>query len=322
MTGLAAAPHDTRWRGTETPPGIAASSEKPEEGRFDSWYSALASFVFHFCLWMFIAFMSAVIVEEVALPPAVETIAITDMPSTAGETENELPAGDVAENTTMEDSSDASLPDEASPEIAEVTPVDVESVIPDAADQQEIVDQQIAKSRAAAESARAAAESIRKNLPGNPGNPGGGGGSGTAGRAARWIIKFKFTAAEDYLNQMGALGCEIAFPLRGDQFMCFADLGGTRSSSTRDLSDLSSESRITWSENTFQELAELLGVPPPPSPVMLSFLPKSLEERMFRMELAYKNAPNEESIKQTVFECVQRGGGYDVIVVDQTLVNE
>jgi hypothetical protein len=43
---------------------------------------------------------------------------------------------------------------------------------------------------------------------------------------------------------------------------------------------------------------------------------------MLQQELSYQNAPNEESIVQTVFEVVSRGASYDVIVVDQTLVNE
>ena len=50
---------------------------------------------------------------------------------------------------------------------------------------------------------------------------------------------------------------------------------------------------------------------------MLAFLPVELEQRMLKMELAYKGAASEDDIIQTVFECVARGGGFDVIVVDQ-----
>jgi hypothetical protein len=317
---MATVTHDARWRGAEAPPEQSPPPQEREEGRFDSWYSALASFVIHFCLMMFIALLSAVVEQQDTLPPPVETIAVADTTATMGDSDDELPAGDVAENMAMEESSDVPAPEEASPEISDVAPVEVPEVA--TVDQQEIVDTTIAKSKAAAASARAAAaQQLNNNLGGKPGSPsGGGGGSGRAGRAARWVLRFNRSSTENFLEQLGGLDADIAFPQRGDNYLYFSDLSGSRSSSTRNLSQ---ESRIFWiddSRQSFEDVARTLGVSSPP--FMCAFLPTPLEEKMLKLELAYKGAPNEESIVQTVFECVQRGGGYDVIVVDQTLVNE
>ena len=55
---------------------------------------------------------------------------------------------------------------------------------------------------------------------------------------------------------------------------------------------------------------------------MIAFLPLDLEEKMSRLEMARareRGVSREEDIRQTVFECVRRGGGFDVIVIDQTL---
>jgi hypothetical protein len=52
------------------------------------------------------------------------------------------------------------------------------------------------------------------------------------------------------------------------------------------------------------------------SPVMIAFLPLALEDRMLKLELAYKGL-KEEQIASTHFECIVRGGKHDVVVVQQ-----
>jgi hypothetical protein len=52
------------------------------------------------------------------------------------------------------------------------------------------------------------------------------------------------------------------------------------------------------------------------SPMMIAFLPLKLEDRMLQLELAYNNL-GEDQIASTHFECVVRGGKYDVVVVHQ-----
>jgi hypothetical protein len=64
-------------------------------------------------------------------------------------------------------------------------------------------------------------------------------------------------------------------------------------------------------------MAKLLGVPS--APFMVVFLPRPLEDKMLKLELAFQGARSEDEIAQTEFEAVPRGGGYDVIVIDQKL---
>ena len=152
------------------------------------------------------------------------------------------------------------------------------------------------------------------------GRTGGGSGGGRAGRAARWVLQFNTSAASEYLSQLGGLGAEVAFPQQGDSYLYFSNLGGSPTSSTRDLS---SESRIYWMDSdprSYRSVAARLNVPSPP--FMVAFLPAALEEKMLKLEKAYKGVQDEDKIAQTVFECVRRGGGYDVIVVDQRLRGE
>jgi hypothetical protein len=171
-----------------------------------------------------------------------------------------------------------------------------------------------AAARAAADAAR---EKLNENLGGTPGggSEGTGGGTGRAGRAARWVLRFNTTSPQNYLAQMGGLGAEVAFPQQGDQYIYFSNLS---SSPTRTVRDLSDENRIFWIDQdrgSFGGVAQTLGVPS--AAMMLALLPVELEQRMTQLELAFKGATSEQEIIQTVFECVRRGGGYDVIVVDQ-----
>jgi hypothetical protein len=54
---------------------------------------------------------------------------------------------------------------------------------------------------------------------------------------------------------------------------------------------------------------------------MIMFLPLELENRMLELELAYMGTKAEEDIAQTHFQVVRAGGGFDVQVSSQTLIN-
>lgn len=299
----------------------ALPEEPPPEtrpaGEFDSWYSALASFVFHFCLVMIVSLLAGVLEQQDRLPVAVETVQVAATSATTGEADDELPAGDVAESLDSADFSEMPLPEAPSEEVASVEPVEINEIVPDQAEQEAVLQDQLAGAQRASSAARnAARQKLNQNLGGSAGSEsGGGGGSGRAGRAARWVLNFNAQTADGYLEQLGALGAEVAFPQRGDNYLYFTDLAGSRASASRNLSN---ENRIFWIDDvSFRGVARALGVQS--APFMCAFLPHALEERMLKLELAYRNAPNEDAILQTVFEAVRRGSGYDVIVVDQQL---
>jgi hypothetical protein len=279
------------------------------------------SFVFHFCLVMLLPLFAAMLEPEQRLPPAVGVVQVLDSDATATDAAAGLPGPEAAAEATTQTDSPELMPDVPAAEaITEVRPVDVPQVNLNREDAQQTLDDLKRDAAQAATAAKAAAsrarEALNQNLGGTPGGGGGGsGGTGRAGRAARWVLKFNYSNANHYLNQLGGLGAAIAFPQRGDQWLYFTDLARSPSRSVRDLSG---EDRIFWiNEDPASTglVAQALGSPPVTP--MLAFLPVELEQRMLKMELAYKGAQSEDDIIQTVFECVARGGGFDVIVVDQ-----
>lgn len=303
-----------------------AAAPTPEEAYqepldVDSWYSALVSFVFHFCLMLLLPLFAAFLEPEQRLPPAVGTVQVLDDSGTDADPAAGLPGAEAAaESLTQSESPDLMQDIPAAEAITEVQPVEVPQLdlnVPDAKQALESLRNDSAQAVAAAQAAaRGARERLNQNLGGAPGGGGGGGGgTGRAGRAARWVLKFNYSHADHYLNQLGGLGAAIAFPQRGDQWLYFTDLAGRPNRSVRDLSG---EDRIFWineDPSSTGLVAQALGIAP--LTPMLAFLPVELEQRMLKMELAYKGAASEQDIKQTVFECVARGGGFDVIVVDQ-----
>lgn len=284
---------------------------------YDPYYSGLASFVFHFCLFIILPFLSSIVRSEDKLPPAVDVVQVIDNNTEGSDTFSDMPSGLEAQETELPSETpmetpptpelDKSIPKEAPPEL-EFNPEELENSARDA----------VRKARAAAAAAASAAASqMTENLGGSPPTSSSG-GSGRAGRAARWVLRFNTRTPRDYLGQLGGLEADIAFPGRGDNYIYYTDLD---SSPTRSSRTLDRENRIFWiDQDTFQQVADHLGIS---APMMVAFLPTTLEEKMSKLEMARareRGVTREEDIKQTVFECVHSGRGYDVIVVDQTLV--
>jgi hypothetical protein len=170
---------------------------------------------------------------------------------------------------------------------------------------------------AAASKLRNAQQKLNDNL-GKGGGGGSGAGSGRPGRAARWVLRFNTKSAADYLAQFESLGAELAFPTSGDRWRFFSNL--TKKPPTSSLRDLSSESRIYWTDDDAKVVADVcreLGIEP--APFMIAFLPVPLEQKMLELELAYEFQKQEDDIEQTVFVAVPWGNGYKVEVLDQTL---
>ena len=302
---------------------IPAQEELHPPPDYDPYYSGLASFVFHFCLFVILPFLAAIVTTEPRMPPAVDVVHVID---TGSETEqiDDLPSG-MEGQTPSPEAPPSNLAFDAPPLEAintdvqvdiptnvDISPQDVIRVAANAAAQAQ---------QAAAAAASAARDALNTNLGGTPGSAGsgGGGGTGRAGRAARWVLRFNTTNPRDYLDQLGGLGAEIAFPDRNDKYRYFTNLANSPQSTVRTLDN---EGRIYWiDEDTFMEVAAELGVS---APVMLAFLPQALEEKMLKLEMARareRGVTEEADIIQTTFVCVRRGGSFDVTVTDQRLAN-
>ncbi|MCA9164196.1 MAG: hypothetical protein KDA62_14505 [Planctomycetales bacterium] len=304
-----------------SPSAGAAPSVPPEEQHgehrdYDSWYSALASFVFHFCATFVVMLLAENWTAEETLPPAVDIVQVAEATSEFNDAAEGLPTDDIPELSVDKPSIETPTPTPAEA-LNEVVPVDIPNFDPTASDDRQI-NEVLERARQAAAAAKAAvAGKMADNLGGSP--SGGEGGTGRSGRAARWVLTFDTRTPQDYLKQMGGLGAEVAFPDRGDRYRYFTDLAGSPKSSLRDLA---SENRIYWvDENpqSYMPVAQHLGVGRPP--IMIAFLPVDLEQQMLKLELAYNGPKQEEDVEQTVFKAVRSDNGYKVIVIDQTLRN-
>ena len=292
---------------------VDPDAELDEPPDYDPYYSGLASFVFHFCLFVLLPFLGAVVASQDRLPPTVDVVQVVDAQMDGSEAFSDLPSG--LETQEQDTSSSEMAIDVPTQEINKDIQVDVTTEFNES-DIQQTADNAVKQARQAAAAAKAAAASaLNDNLGGTAGS-GGSGGTGRAGRAARWVLTFNTSNPQDYLRQLGGLGADVAFPAEGGKYKYFTNLAGTPTSSLRDLNN---ENRIYWmDERSFFEVAQLLGVS---ADVMIAFLPGPLEEKMSKLEMARareRGVSNEEDIIQTVFEYVNRGGG-DVIIVDQKL---
>ncbi len=251
-------------------------------------------------------------------PPAVGVVDVADDAPAPGNA-NDLPGGGLQSSaaqkqpeTPPEDTPDTKIKEPAKPE-------KLETKLPesDVGTEFEAIDQQMDE----AESKLASAlDQLRENQNGTGGGSegegkGGSGGSGRGARAARWILMFNTRSIPDYLAQLEGLGATIAFPRSGNEYLYVFNPSSNPRQETRSLAG---ESRINWVDRDARSVTGVcraLGVPE--APFMLSFLPRELEDRLLTLELGYQGL-KEEQIRSTTFEVVQRGGGYDVLVANQS----
>lgn len=158
---------------------------------------------------------------------------------------------------------------------------------------------------------------------GNPTGKGDGTGSdSTRARTLRWVIAFKTLGGRDYLDQLKALGAKVIVPTSdGKGAFLFRSLDGNppqgklmNESDWNELSGLVQFSDYTALSR--QQVGEALGMNMPKG--FWAFFPKELEKELARKEIGYQQRRTED-IEETKFECVNRGGKYELVVTRQTL---
>ncbi len=181
-------------------------------------------------------------------------------------------------------------------------------------------------------------ESLRKELRHrNAGDAGAGAGIGGAPaeavnpppskmnlsprerRMLRWVIEFDTENGDEYLRQLRGLGAVLAIP-KGDKDNEYAMIRdpGARPPKLLD-EDLSKIERIYWIDDKPSSVARLvhaLGLTKVPGH-FVAFLPKEVEEKLFREELKYKDR-KEDQIFSTRFRVRRENGQYVPFVVGQT----
>lgn len=159
---------------------------------------------------------------------------------------------------------------------------------------------------------------------GNPTGKGDGTGSdSTRARTLRWVIAFKTLGGRDYLDQLQALGAKVIVPTSdGKGAFLFRSLDGNppqgklmNESDWNELSGLVQFSDYTALSR--QQVGEALGMGNLPKGFW-AFFPKELEKELARKEIGHQQRRTED-IEETKFECVNRGGKYELVVTRQTL---
>lgn len=157
-------------------------------------------------------------------------------------------------------------------------------------------------------------------------NSKGGDGTGsdsTRARTLRWVIAFKTAGGRDYLDQLKALGAKVIVPTAdGKGAYYFRSLDGNppqgKLMTESDWNELSG--LVQFSDYTAisrQQVGEALGMGNLPKGFW-AFFPKELEKELARKEIGYQQRRSED-IEETKFECVNRGGKYELVVTRQTL---
>jgi hypothetical protein len=160
-----------------------------------------------------------------------------------------------------------------------------------------------------------------KGSDGQGAGPGGDGVDSTRARSLRWVLRFRTTGGRDYLNQLMAMRAVVLVPVKDSnkQMYIFRDLANPRPGTVATDSDIAQLSRqIQFSDfrrDNVQGVAEALGLDYTP-PVFWAFFPVELEADLSRKEKAYRNR-QAESIEETVFQVVVRGGQYSIEVIEQ-----
>lgn len=275
------------------------------------WSSAL-SFTLHVFIILVVLVGTVRLMSPDPEPPQVDVIAISDDTTGApGDSEAAAIDDTLAEDVEQPDD----LPPEMLPEELE-TLEEPEDVVIEVQEHGTEPLENPTEAQELLDRVRSAKSRLEENLTGKgrAGDPGTG-AKGRAARVARWILHFDTRSPKNYLEQIDGLGATVAFPVEGGEFRYFEHCGSPNPSSK--VKDLAGEGRLYWYDDNRASVAgvcQALGIPP--TGMMVCFLPKDLEEKMLRLELAYNNL-EEDEIASTHFKAVRRGGRLDVVVISQ-----
>ncbi|MGH7172166.1 MAG: hypothetical protein ACRELG_17970 [Gemmataceae bacterium] len=135
-------------------------------------------------------------------------------------------------------------------------------------------------------------------------------------RMLRWTRKFDTKNAEDYVQQMRALGAILAFPIKKGEYVVIRDL--SKRPAEPKAEDIAKMNRIYWIDHkaeSVRDVCTILGVKGSPDH-FIAFFPEKLENQLHEKELKYKGLP-EDDIEATSFRVFRRGAAWQVKVVEQ-----
>lgn len=172
----------------------------------------------------------------------------------------------------------------------------------------------------------------KKGTPGGPGSGdsgqagtgvGGTGADSTRARGLRWVVRFKTSSGQDYVDQLAGLGAVIAVPAPPDfkkSMYVYRDPknpGKSAVATDQDFRAFGGQIQFCdFKRESVEQVRDALGLKFTP-PAFWAFFPKDLEADLARKETAHANK-RAEDIEETVFQIVSRGGKYEAVVAKQT----
>jgi hypothetical protein len=133
-------------------------------------------------------------------------------------------------------------------------------------------------------------------------------------------MRFSTQNGADYVSQLKGLGAILAIPVTegpSPQYKIIRNLD-QRPPKLLD-EDLSKIQRIYWVDDKQQSVAgvlDALGLQGMHPSHFVAFMPESLEQKLFKMELNFRGL-KEDQIHETKFEVVRGPGGYQPRVIEQ-----
>ena len=157
---------------------------------------------------------------------------------------------------------------------------------------------------------------------------GGGGANGpgadsTRARGLRWVLRFNTRSGRDYLRQLAALKAVVMIPVppENKRMLILRDPANPRADEFATDADIREQAaKVQFQDARRQSneaIREALGLPAAPA-AFWAFFPKSLEDEMARLEVAYRNK-RPEDIRETVFQVEVIGGAARLVVVAQRM---
>jgi hypothetical protein len=152
--------------------------------------------------------------------------------------------------------------------------------------------------------------------------PGGSGADSTLGRNMRWTLRFKVSSGRNYLDQLQGLGAKILVPIPGtEKCLLIKDLNNLSDQQVLTADQLGQYGNLIkfWDSrrDAVGGVAGALGLDFRPTSFCAVFS-KDFENDLDRKEKQYRSR-RPEDIEETIFRVTLAGGGYEVVVDEQTV---
>ncbi|MGL6097958.1 MAG: hypothetical protein ACRC7O_19420 [Fimbriiglobus sp.] len=164
----------------------------------------------------------------------------------------------------------------------------------------------------------------RKGNGGTEAGEAGIGSDATKARSLRWVMRFRTNNGRDYLNQLSALGAIVIVPVPPENKAAyvFRDLVNPKVGnlvSEGEWQKLAQQIQFCdFKQDSVAQVSAELGLAQTKPHMFWAFFPKVLEDQLAKKEREYQNR-SPDSVSETVFQVVQKGGRFDLDVVRQTL---